>query len=148
MSLSAEALFARLAALMALALSLGTLWLMFASQRSAYQAIEVRAGLRKLAALTIRNFPERDLDSPDLFWKSIGREDSPMRDVWGTVYQVSSRTEAGKKTFFWASAGPDRRFGTGDDIEVEVPYPNGPSTQSDLAPGEPALPPPVSLDAK
>ena len=105
---------------------------------------EVRGNLRKLATLTIRNFPERNLDSAELFWKAIGREGEPMKDPWGTPYQLSQRNDAGTRVYLWTSAGPDRVLATRDDIEVEVPYPSTPLTVPE---GDPAATG-NSMDAK
>jgi hypothetical protein len=99
------------------------------------QAREVNARLRTLAALTIRNFPEKNLDSAELFWKAIGREGDPMKDPWGTPYHLSQRDDAAGKAYLWTSAGPDGVLATRDDIEVEVPYPSTPLTVPE---GEPA----------
>jgi hypothetical protein len=98
------------------------------------QVLEVHTKLRTLAALTIRNFPEKNLDSAELFWKAIGREGEPMRDPWGTPYHLSQRNEAGLKIYLWTSAGPDRELATRDDIEVEVPYPSTPLTVPEAEP--------------
>ena len=133
------------AALMATALHL--FWI-YRDMCDARDSLECLSSLRRLAALTIRNFPARDLDSPELFWKAIGREGSPMRDVWGMEYRLSSREESGKRLFFWASAGPDRRFGSRDDLLVAVPYPTGPGKFPELMPGDALVPPPLSIDAK
>ncbi len=105
--------------------------------------------LRRLAALTIQNFPNRDLDYPDQFWKSIGREGEPMRDGWGTEYRLSSKVEeGGKRAFYWTSAGPDRFFETNDDIVVKVPYPENSGNPSDSLPGDSSETVPNSIDAK
>ena len=114
----------------------------------AHRVITTKSNLRMLAALTIRNFPDRSLDSVDFFWQSINREGNPMKDLWGTEFLWFAREERGEKRFFWSSAGPDRSFGTADDIRVEVPYPSGPGNLPDLAPGEFLEPPPISSGAK
>jgi hypothetical protein len=132
----------------AVALTAAHLFWLARDLRNAREVLATGENLRKLAALTIRNFPDRNLDSPELFWKAIGREGNPMHDAWGTEYRVGSRDEAGQKAYFWTSAGPDRRFDTRDDVQVAVPYASGLSSDGDLAPGEPAVPPPVSTDAK
>jgi hypothetical protein len=117
----------------ALALAtIGTGWHELRNQRDVRAA---RESLRKLATLTIRNFPERNLDTPDLFWKAIGREGDPMRDPWGTAYQLSQREEAGARLYFWTSAGADALFATRDDVVVEVPYPAGPFSAPDPGAG-------------
>lgn len=102
-----------------------------------------RESLRRLAALTIRNFPERNLENPELFWKSIGREGDPIRDYWGQAYEVNWTGEGASRSYRWYSCGPDRRPGTADDIVVEVPYPAGILPEG----AEPANPP-TSFDAK
>lgn len=116
--------------------------------RNARDAGATRVSLRRLASLTIRNFPARDLPSPDLFWKAIGREGSPMLDPWGVEYRISAEGEGVKRNFTWSSAGPDRVFGTPDDIAVLVPYPDRAGSLPDLGPGEELVPPTVSIDAK
>jgi hypothetical protein len=135
-------------AVAAVALSGYQVWWIWRDMHAIRDSREVEGSLRRLAALTIRNFPARDLDSSALFWKSIGREDKPMLDLWGTEYRLSVTEENGVKVFHWASAGPDRVFGTRDDVTVEVPYPNGPGFLPDLAPGELPVTPPQSFDAK
>jgi hypothetical protein len=122
-------------------------WL-FLDVRVAQERLEIEDSLRRLAALTIRNFPGRDLESGELFWKSINREGNPMKDAWGTDYRYASRDEKGARTFFWTSAGPDGELGTRDDLSVEVPYPSGPGQLPELAPGELPVTPPLSNDAK
>ena len=143
-----EELFARAAAVAAVAITVVHLFWIIQGLRDAQMGFGARASLRKLAALTIRNFPDRNLDSAELFWKSIGREGDPMHDAWGTEYRMTSQDGAGQKVYFWSSAGPDRRFGTRDDVIVTVPYPNGALTSPDLAPGEPSATSPESIDAK
>ena len=139
---------ARAVALVAVVLSFFHLYDLFRDLRDARSSIETRQSLRRLSALTIRNFPGRDLDSADLFWKSIGREGNPIRDTWGNEYRLTSRAEGKVRSYFWSSAGPDRIFGTHDDLFVEVPYPNGPGSLPELEPEEPPVPPPVNIDAK
>jgi hypothetical protein len=107
-----------------------------------------RAKLRRLSTLTIQNFPARDLESPDLFWKSIQREGNPMRDSWGVEYRLSISGDAASREYTWASAGPDQRFGTADDILVKVPYPTGAGQVPDFLPGEGSNSAPLSNDAK
>ena len=141
-------LVARGAALLVVVLTVAHLLWIYQGLRSSRDGMKVRESLRRLSALTIRNFPERNLDSPDTFWKAIGREGNPMLDSWGTEYRVSSREEKKQRIYSWASAGPDRNFGTPDDIVVDIPYPSGPLSSPDLAPGESAVPQPVSLDAR
>lgn len=148
MSFPKDAAIAWSASLLVTGLSVATIVEGVRELRGTVQVREVRGSLRKLAALTIRNFPERNLDSPDLFWKAIGREGDPMRDPWGTAFQLSQRDDAGTRLFYWTSAGPDRQFATRDDVTVEVPYPAGPFTAPDPNAGLEPSSPPNSMDAK
>ena len=138
----------RLAAVAAIILLAGHFYGFYRTVHDAKQSLDTRQHLRRLAALTIRNFPARDLESPDLFWQSIGREGKPMQDVWGGEYRLTVQEEKSKRRYFWASAGPDRVFGNRDDIVVEVPYPDGPGTLPDLGPHDDVVQPPQSYDAK
>jgi hypothetical protein len=48
-----------------------------------------------------------------------------MRDPWGTPYKYTFRFEDGNHVFTVTSAGPDKKFGTGDDFtayESQRPY--------------------------
>lgn len=140
-----NALFARLAfTLMAIVTGVHAFW-MYEGLRDAREAIDVQVGMRRLAALTIRNFPERNLVSADLFWKSIGRE-TPIKDAWGTDYFVEITGSAPLEKIFWRCAGPDRRWKTHDDINVEVPYSNAPL--NDFDPSDASRTVPGSTDAK
>ncbi len=92
--------------------------------RDASQVMRAQESLRKLAALTIRNFPDRNLGSAEIFWKAIGR-DTPINDTWGTDYSVSSEGVGLTRKIVWHCAGPDRKWGTRDDIDFVVPYADG-----------------------
>lgn len=85
-------------------------------------AMQVKSHLGRLAALTIQNFPDKAMLRANSFWKSLGR-DRPILDLWGSAYELQS-LEGGKR-LFWCSAGPDKAWGTIDDIRVEIPYTEG-----------------------
>ena len=135
------------AALGGLALLLLHLWGLAGDWRSARDSAEARENLRRLAALTVRNFPERNLGSAGVFWQAIGREGNPMRDLWGEEYRVERREETGGRSYFWRSAGSDRLFGTQDDLVERVPYPEGERAGRE-APLLRDSDAPVSLDAR
>lgn len=127
--MSASVFLSRLLVLLMIAVTgLHLFWTM-QGLRNEREVQRVYAGLRRLAALAVRNFPDRNLDPPELFWKSIGR-DSPMVDAWGTEYRVMSEGETPKR-FYWRSAGPDTRWGTRDDLSVEVPFVDLPAPGQD-----------------
>jgi hypothetical protein len=87
--------------------------------------LHAQESLRRLAALTVQNFPGRSFDTAEAFWKALGHE-TPIKDGWGGDFLVSAKGVGLQKRVFWRSAGPDRRWGTGDDLEFEVPYSDGP----------------------
>ncbi len=105
--------------------------------RQAKEVQRVQVGLRRLAALSVRNFPDRNLNDADLFWKAIGRE-KPMRDPWGTEFRVEGKEG---RRYFWRSAGPDGRWDTADDLAVEIPFVDSPGLSPDLLNQERDLPP-------
>lgn len=92
------------------------------------EAEEVRAmeNMRKLAALTIRDYPEGNPPLGDRsleFWKRLGR-DGPIQDPWGHDFVLERRedTKGTRALFSWGSAGPDGLWQTADDLKVIVPY--------------------------
>ena len=89
------------------------------------ETISTRQSLRRLAALTVGHFPDRQLGSAEEFWKAIGRGGNPMRDRWGQEFRLQVLEERGQHAYAWSSAGPDGVWATRDDITVPVPYPKG-----------------------
>lgn len=128
------------ASLALVALHLG---LMFASLAQAKKHVEANQKMRKLATLTIQNFPDRLHLTHESFWTALGRTGSPMLDPWGSAFQLEAR---GKNSFAWHSSGADRQHGTGDDLEMQVPFASGPA-ESDIGFPEAPMGAPV-IDAK
>jgi len=120
----------RIAALIGGLLVLAHLFLMFTSLRDEREGILAIEKMRKLASIAIQNFPDRKVLSDRTFWKSLGREGDPIKDSWETGFRLEHRGGG----FFWKSAGADRAFGTRDDLEVKVPFVDGPAP--DLGPPE------------
>lgn len=120
----------RLAAVSGCLLLLAHLFLMFTSFREAREGIAAIEKMRKLATIVIQNFPDRNALSDESFWKSLGREGEPIKDSWDMGFRLEPRG----RSFFWKSAGADRVFGTRDDLEVTVPFVDGPAP--DLGPPE------------
>jgi hypothetical protein len=77
---------------------------------------QARADLHRLGTLSVQVF--RFTDDPDEkeFWRALGGA-APLRDPWGTPYHLN----AGHQSAEWISAGPDKRFGTEDDLSLKVP---------------------------
>jgi hypothetical protein len=46
--------------------------------------------------------------------------DPALLDPWNTPYKIQTQTEMSDEVVTFESAGPDKRFGTDDDIQVEV----------------------------
>jgi len=132
---------ARIAAAAAFVLIAAHLFLMAISLQDARESVLDTQKMRKLATLVIQNFPDRQNISESAFWKVIGRPGEPMLDSRGNAFQLKPRLKTGREEYFWRSAGADRLLGTRDDLEVQVPFANGP--QPDLIPpdatGSPAL---------
>lgn len=122
---------ARIAALAGALLVVFHLYLMFLSLREARESLVVTEKMRRLATIVIQNFPDRKGLSDEAFWKIISRPGDPMLDPWGSAFRLETRA---KNEFFWRSAGADRRAGTADDLEVKVPFVDGPPP--DLGPPE------------
>ena len=97
---------------------------MMASLQRARAELAEAEKLRKLATITLQQFSDPNALSEKEFWKSIGRAE-PMVDSWGSPYRLERRDSAGKPEFFWRSPGPDGRFGSPDDIEMQVPFVEG-----------------------
>jgi len=114
----------------------------------AHHVIRVNESLRRLSALTIRNFPDRNLSEGKEFWNAIGRAENPMRDVWGSEFRLESKVKEGKKEFFWRSAGADREYHSPDDIVVQVPFPEGLGFGQDPGPFDNVVMPPTSTNAR
>lgn len=127
---------ARAAAAAGVLLVLVHLWLMAGSLRRTRAELEEREKIRRLVSITLQNFSDPRLLSEKEFWSLINRQE-PMEDSWGTPYRLEKRVSAGKDEFFWRSAGADLAFGTADDLEVQVPYVDGPPREF--------LPPPADL---
>lgn len=108
------------------------LFWMYRSYSRATEVIEANTSLRRLATLTVQHFPDHR-PTAEAFWKLIGRAE-PISDKWGTEFQLESRDQDGKPAFFWRSAGADRLWGTRDDLELGVPFAEGPGP--DLGPPE------------
>ena len=115
--------------------------------RAEGEVLRAREQMRRLAALTIRNFPDRNVEGAELFWRSI-RRDQPIQDPWGTDYHLDGEAGVGEKKFYWRSAGPDRSFGTRDDLAVEVPYARPQEVSSELKTEDLHSDRPPSLNAR
>ena len=116
---------ARIAAAAALLLILAHLFLMFASLKDARQNLLTIGKMRRLATIVIQNFPDRKGLSDEAFWKIISRPGDPMRDSWEGAFRLESRAQ---NEFVWRSNGADRLPGTKDDLEVKVPFVDGPAS--------------------
>ena len=108
---------------------------------------EVREDLRRLSTLTIEYFRGKEPPQGKEFWEAIGRPGGePIYDTWGQEYRLDIFPGETHREYIWVSAGPDRAFGTGDDIKVRVPFPR---ENPDLTrPGITTETGPTSLDAK
>jgi hypothetical protein len=109
---------ARLFGLVCSVLLAAHLYLMLSSLRDGMRAVETEDKLRRLCAVTAQNFPAHEGLTEEAFWKHLGRAGNPMQDSWGEGLRLEAK---GAKEFFWRSAGPDRAFGTSDDLERRVP---------------------------
>ncbi len=143
-----DTLCARAACVVGAAMILLHLFWMYQGLRTARDVLGTKESLRRLSALTVRNFPDRSLETPDLFWKAIGREGQPMLDLWGNEYKVEIRMVGDQRQYAWQSAGPDRQWNTADDVHVDVPYAIGLGAGEDPSPDDfqPVKPP--STNAK
>lgn len=81
--------------------------------------------LRRLATISLQNFSDINGLNEKEFWKLIQRE-APMVDSWGSPYRLAKRQRDGKIEAYWVSAGPDLAVGTPDDVQVKVPFREGP----------------------
>jgi hypothetical protein len=52
--------------------------------------------------------------------EAANADDSLLLDPWGTPYNVKTRVEWNSEVIELISAGPDKRFGTGDDFDIEL----------------------------
>lgn len=135
---------ARVAAAAGLLLIVFHLWLMAGSLKRVRAELEEKEKIRRLVTITLQNFADRRLLNEKEFWSLINRQE-PMEDAWGTPYRLVKIELAGGEEVFWRSAGADRAFGTGDDLEVQVPYVDGPPREFAPLPAEQA---PPAIDAK
>jgi|GEM_PF-4683490 len=120
----------RIAAAGSVLLILFHLFLMFSSLKEARESLVVNEKMRRLATITIQNFSDRKGLSDEAFWKIISRPGDPMLDSWGGAFWLERRG----REFFWRSSGADRLRSTRDDLEVKVPFVDGPPP--DLGPPE------------
>ncbi len=80
--------------------------------------------MRRFAVLTLRLF-RRDGQPPsaEMFWAEVARKE-PLLDPWGSPYQLRNHKKE-ERAFEWLSAGPDRIYGSADDLNYAVPYGDG-----------------------
>jgi hypothetical protein len=86
--------------------------------------VTTRESVKKLAAITLQVFKGQDPPVGMAFWQGLNRTE-PMYDLWGQEYRLEVLTGETHKEFIWQSAGPDRQYGTADDIRARVPYQRG-----------------------
>lgn len=94
---------------------------MAARLREESRKLDARDDVRRLSKVTLQFFKSGTPPSGDVFWKTIGRSE-PLRDPWGLAYELDS---PGPHEFRWASAGPDQKLRTSDDIFSRVPFGDG-----------------------
>ncbi|MGZ3693818.1 MAG: hypothetical protein ACXWQO_06430 [Bdellovibrionota bacterium] len=86
--------------------------------------VTTRESVKRLSLITINVFKGQDPPSGKAFWESLGRS-GPMYDVWGQEFRLEIFVGDTHKEYIWESAGPDRQWGTPDDIKARVPYQRG-----------------------
>lgn len=79
---------------------------------------EANDDLGRLIRVSLKFFGDGRPPSTEEFWKAVGMA-KPLLDPWGTPYRLESSESI---AFLWRSAGPDRLYGTADDLQVRVPF--------------------------
>ncbi len=79
---------------------------------------DIRRIARALLAIYENKMPPRKED----LWRALELQGAPV-DPWGNPYDVTF--QAGE--FSITTAGPDGRMGSGDDIQVSLPFGGNPS---------------------
>jgi hypothetical protein len=101
------------------ALTFAHLFQCYSSFARVGKILEAKSDLRRLARAVLHISGGR-ASSEKSFWVTVGRTE-PMRDPWGQDYLFEPAPKMAGGRQRWRSAGPDRSYGTEDDLEHPVP---------------------------
>ncbi len=88
------------------------------------EIVATQDSVKKLAAITTQVFRGQNPPTGMAFWERLQRTE-PMKDIWGQEFRMEIFGGESQKEYIWESAGPDRQYGTRDDIRARVTYQNG-----------------------
>jgi hypothetical protein len=92
------------------------------SARDEYEA-GMKRSVKPLSEAVLKARPERlpaTLETVQRIGRAAKLDDALLLDPWNTPYRVATKVEWNNEVVSLVSAGPDKRFGTDDDLTIEL----------------------------